>query len=713
TDTVEVTVNDVTDPTADAGEDKTVDEDKQVIFNGSDSYDNVKIVSYNWTIDGENKTGEEVNHTFSDPGEYEVILIVYDAAGNHDTDIVNITVLDITDPKADAGPDRTVDEDTSVVFDASSSYDNVGIVNYSWKIEGMNYYGINVSHTFTQPGKYTVELNVTDAAGNHDTDEKNITVVDTTSPEADAGSDQIVALGEEFVLNGSGSSDNVDIINYTWTHDKNKYYGVEIKESFSEIGTYKFTLNVTDSSGNWDIDRVNISVEDQTKPTANAGSDKNYGINETFTLDGSKSADNVGIVNYRWIYNENEWEGKEITYSFSETGTFQFVLNVTDEAGNHDTDIVNITVQDQTDPVADAGNNRTLDEDEPIVFEGNGSTDNVGIVNYTWTVGSEKYYGEEFSKIFEEPGIYDVNLIVKDEAGNSDTDVITITVRDTTDPTASFSYDKMVKEDTSVTFNASSSNDNVGIVEYRWSIGEEIFKGEVITHTFETPGIYVVSLNVSDEAGNYGTMTSEVEVKDVTDPKAGAGEGFTVSIGEEFRLDGNGSTDNVGIESYEWILEEDVYSDSTFRYSFDTVGVFEAKLKVVDSAGNSDTDIVNITVEDMTSPEAGFEMSGENKVDKNISLDASISSDNVGIESYEWQFGDGTTGTGESVTHTFEETGNYTITLTVTDEAGNTDTYEKSIRVEKEEDNTPGFTLMMLLFSISLILLHSYRKNKR
>lgn len=49
------------------------------------------------------------------------------------------------------------------------------------------------------------------------------------------------------------------------------------------------------------------------------------------------------------------------------------------------------------------------------------------------------------------------------------------------------------------------------------------------------------------------------------------------------------------------------------------------------------------------------------------------STDNVGIVSYTWDFGDETAeGTGERVTHTYAKAGTYTVTLTVTDEAGNT-----------------------------------------
>ncbi|MDD3493949.1 MAG: PKD domain-containing protein, partial [Candidatus Thermoplasmatota archaeon] len=44
------------------------------------------------------------------------------------------------------------------------------------------------------------------------------------------------------------------------------------------------------------------------------------------------------------------------------------------------------------------------------------------------------------------------------------------------------------------------------------------------------------------------------------------------------------------------------------------------------------------------------------------------------IESYTWQFGDGQTGSGATVTHDYEENGQYTVTLNVTDDAGAYDT---------------------------------------
>src|SRR5262249_25021878 len=56
-----------------------------------------------------------------------------------------------------------------------------------------------------------------------------------------------------------------------------------------------------------------------------------------------------------------------------------------------------------------------------------------------------------------------------------------------------------------------------------------------------------------------------------------------------------------------------------------------------------------------------------------VTFDGSASSDPDGsIVSYAWSFGDGTSGSGASVSHSFAAPGNYVVTLTVTDNLGGT-----------------------------------------
>ncbi len=81
-----------------------------------------------------------------------------------------------------------------------------------------------------------------------------------------------------------------------------------------------------------------------------------------------------------------------------------------------------------------------------------------------------------------------------------------------------------------------------------------------------------------------------------------------------------------------------------------------------------------------------------------VVLEADDSSDEDGtIETFAWDFGDGNTATGDSVTNTFDTTGVFTVTLIVTDNGGASDTATATITVSPEVvDTADVFTLQLL-----------------
>ena len=71
-----------------------------------------------------------------------------------------------------------------------------------------------------------------------------------------------------------------------------------------------------------------------------------------------------------------------------------------------------------------------------------------------------------------------------------------------------------------------------------------------------------------------------------------------------------------------------------------------------------------------------------------LSFSAAGSSDNRGITSYQWTFGDGTSASGKSVTHTYAAGGTYTVTLTLQDAAGNETSKTQAVTVTAQADST-------------------------
>src|SRR5699024_2369283 len=89
-------------------------------------------------------------------------------------------------------------------------------------------------------------------------------------------------------------------------------------------------------------------------------------------------------------------------------------------------------------------------------------------------------------------------------------------------------------------------------------------------------------------------------------------------------------------------------------------------------------------------PPAGANKSPVAKLDSDCdgldcAFDGAGSQDPDGsIASYEWDFGDGDTASGASAEHTYDAAGDYTVTLTVTDDRGATDTTTRDVTVTKD-----------------------------
>jgi PKD repeat protein len=533
---VSVEIRENITPMAEAGSDAIIGQHETAILDGTNSTDNTVIINWTWTIldhDGRSLYYDEISqHTFHEAGTFTAYLSVHDYALNFAWDNFTITVLDTTDPIADAGSDIIIDQHETVMFNGSNSFDNVEVVEYIWEfIDGSTDVILNdvsPSHTFHEAGEYMVNLTVRDAMGNNGTDLIIVEVKDITPPAVDAGPDMVVDQNQIFILNGTMCTDNVCIVNWTWIvqlDGRNRMlYGMIVEYSIPDAGVFEVTLNVSDSSGNYNNDSLSIEVLDITPPMLITQGNVTIDQFSSLVLNATRSSDNVGLANFTWKIqigdNDRVLYGPSPSIVFDKVGVYEAMVLVSDTSLNIAFSTFTITVQDREDPVIVCDREHVIDQHQELVLNASSPTDNVGVTNYTWNVHlgtvTIMMEGAINSIVIDEAGSFTVDLNVSDSRGNWAVMEIDVTVRDITDPVPRVEMVSEIYSGNSTVLNASLSEDNVGIVLYQWSFrydGQDIvLDGQKMNYTFDIPGSYNITLTIRDAEGNEAEETYDLTV---------------------------------------------------------------------------------------------------------------------------------------------------------------------------------------------------------
>jgi PKD repeat protein len=266
--------------------------------------------------------------------------------------------------------------------------------------------------------------------------------------------------------------------------------------------------------------------------------------------------------------------------------------------------------------------------------------------------------------------------------------------RDHTPPLASFAaYPASGAAPLRVRFDGTASRDDVGVAEYRWDFGDgSTALGAVADHVYPVRGSYTATLTALDAAGNRGTATRFIEVSAPPDgvaPKAALSAAPLAGTAPlSVHLDGSASTDDTGVAAYVWDLGDGTTAAlPVLDHVYSAAGTYSLRLTVRDAAGNSDTAQATVVVaaplHDTAPPSARLSAAPQaGLAPLRVHLDATGSSDDVGVTRYRWDLGDGRTAEGALQDVSYAVAGRYTITLTVWDGAGHSASAQSTISVE-------------------------------
>ena len=329
---ITVKLNDINEaPKASDDHSVTVDENDSVfiILSAFDPEDDALKFEVVTQPDNGSLSGEPPSLTYSPSqdfaGEDSFDFKANDGEKDSNIATVSITVIPVNEPPfADAGPDENVETGSRVTLDGSNSFDPDGdLIDFDWSvdwridakpegslladrdIEGRT--TPNPSLSLDVDGVYVLQLIVNDGELSSEPDFVEL-IASTLNvpPNAEAGDDLSVSVGETALLDGSASEDpdgDDQALTYLWSFaavplgsnlvssDIEERERAQARFQPDVAGDYLVTLRVSDGTDS-SADNVLITASGvNVAPNARAGEDQMTALGDAVSIDGTASDD--------------------------------------------------------------------------------------------------------------------------------------------------------------------------------------------------------------------------------------------------------------------------------------------------------------------------------------------------------------------------------------------------------------------------------------
>jgi len=642
------------------------------------------ITDWFWTFgDGSTSILQNPIHNYQFAGNYQVKLFIQSASGCSDSCQGIIHVLQ--SPYADFSTQTALCQgDSSQFNDQSLSLSGQTIIQWQWEFGDGGLSNLqNPEHLYTNTGVYSVNLHITDAAGCSSDTSKTIEILqkpisnfDVQLFDCDSAVFEDLSIAPSSTISswlwnfGDPASGSANI-----STEQNPYH------LFYNPGTYQIRLITSNIAGCSDTALQTISIEHPTADFSMAASHYCPEIPVQFTDEST----GINLIEWFWEFGDgNTSSESNPQYAYSVSGIYQIRLSVTDINGCISQKMQSIEIHGN--PISSFISDAPVCLGDSIIFEnqsaalGNGS-----IVSHYWEFGDGQNSNQENPKhLYSIANDYMVSLRVSNENGCFDLAENLVSVQPV--PTADFQHN--IYGCDSVQFNDLSYAPLFPITYWEWNFDDPASGPDNISteqnplHLYSEAGIYDVRLIVSTEA-----YCSDTIIKTVTiDNRPVAGfiiDQDSVCTGLHLQFTDTSSSSSGSILSWLWSFGDGTTSNQQSpQHAYEEAGSYFVTLTVSNSIGCTDNSIRPVFI----SPGvfAAFDYSNLLCIDEEVYFyDGSSSIWQGDISEWLWDFGDGTTSTEQNPVHNYSNSGNYQVSLQVTNSFGCIDDSVRNISIHQ------------------------------
>jgi PKD repeat protein len=500
------------------------DEGVDVTYSGAasiDSYSDLDSLNYTWMFDpGVMRYGKTVAFRYLTDGIKSTSLKVTDRSNLASWSNITMHILDKVPVASFTYSSANPIEGASVQFnDSSTSYPDA-IVNWTWDFgDGEFSYLQNATHQFVLRGSYPIVLTVRDSDGSINSNSTTIQVQDVPPVASFTLAPENVSEGisVDFVDTSTGYD---ALVNWTWDFgDGTLIEGVASPTHiYAEGGEFLVNHTVWDADGKsnttlrWiDVARVLPRVSFTVLGDRVEG--------RTLTLISlSQSYNNITFIN--WTFGDGSYlsgglDLDQVSRVYDSQGWYNITLTVQEQDGDTNSSILMIFIQDTSPEIVsfrteDGGSHYS--EYDQVWFQVMAVPSYDALYSYNWDfegtgvfLASNPLLANVSSYRYTQPGVYLARAMVQDSDGSQVYSQQLQIIISGKAPEAHFTWHNDTSVIGMVWFNAGSTIDtpnDISTLRFRWDFGDgsgtEYSFDPLVSHTFMSDGVYLVTLFVKD-----------------------------------------------------------------------------------------------------------------------------------------------------------------------------------------------------------------------